>query len=241
MEKQDIINSILGDLPSETAIQVELPSECRAYNLGDSPEPIVIRPMTFEDEKFLATTVKASGGAAVDLLLDRCVEGVKVQDLLAMDKLYLLLKLREISYGDDYKTTIICRKCRTENPITVLLSELPVNPVPDDFTDPVEVLLPTINKKAKVRLPRVRDEKILVDPEVFMAQLWRFVAEIDGHTDKAILAGVVEKLPLKDMKTIINAMKMDYGVETKVNFKCKSCGGAEVVDLPIDENFFNVS
>lgn len=241
MEKQDIIDSILGDLPSDTSVQVDLPSECRAYNLGENPEPIVIRPMTFEDEKFLATTIGKNGNAAVDLLLDRCVEGVKVQDLLAMDKLYILLKLREISYGDDYKTMVICRQCRTENPITIMLSELPVNPVPDDFEDPREVLLPAIGKTARVRLPRVRDQHILEDTEQFLSQLWRFVVEIDGHSDKSIISAVLEKLPLKDMKTLTNALAVPYGVETKVNFKCKNCGGAEVVDLPIDENFFNVS
>jgi hypothetical protein len=158
-----------------------------------------------------------------------------------MDKLYLIMKLREISYGDDYNTLLICSHCAAENPTTIKLSHLNVNPVPDDFTDPVTVMLPTIKKEAKVRLPRVRDERMMQDTQAALDQIWRFVVEIDGHTDKSIIAPVVDKLPLKDIRTILNAVKTDYGVDTKIKFECNSCGGVTVVDLPIDSNFFDVN
>ena len=151
------------------------------------------------------------------------------------------MKLREISYGDDYNTLLICSHCKAENPTVVKLSQLNVNPVPDDFEDPVTVLLPSINKEAKVRLPRVRDEKVMVDTEAALDQLWRFVSEIDGHTDKSIIAAVVDKLPLKDIRTILNSIKTDFGVDTKIKFECNNCGGVTVVDLPIDANFFDVN
>ena len=102
-------------------------------------------------------------------------------------------------------------------------------------------MLPTIKKEAKVRLPRVRDEKMMQDTQTALDQMWRFVVEIDGHTDKSIIAPVVDKLPLKDIRTILNAVKTDYGVDTKIKFECNSCGGVTVVDLPIDSNFFDVN
>jgi len=43
------------------------------------------------------------------------------------------------------------------------------------------------------------------------------------------------------MRLILNAMKTDFGVETKVKFECTSCKEVSIVDLPIDANFFDVS
>jgi hypothetical protein len=237
--KQAVIDDILKELPTDTAVEVELPSECRVYSLEDPGAPITIRPMTFEDEKALISAGKADD--PVNLILQRCTTNIRVPDLLSMDKLYLIMKLREISYGDDYHTLLVCSHCKAENPTTVKLSQLNVNPVPDDFEDPITVFLPTIKKEAKVRLPRVRDERMMADTEAALDQLWRFVVDIDGHTDKSIIAPVVDKLPLKDIRTILNAIKTDFGVDTKIKFECDSCGGVTVVDLPIDSNFFDVN
>ena len=237
--KQKIIEDILADVPTNTTLEVDLPSECRVYTLEDSSMPITIRPMTFDDEKAIIGAKKEDD--PVNIVLQRCVTNIKVMDLLPMDKLYLIMKLREISYGDDYNTLLICQECTSENPTTVKLSDLNVNPVPDDFEDPFAVILPVAGKEAKIRFPKVRDEKLFSDPQAVLEQLWRFVEEIDGHTDKSIIAAVMDKLPLKDMRTILNAIKSDYGVDTKVKFACKDCGGVSVVDLPIDASFFDVS
>ena len=237
--KQKIIEDLLKDVPTDTAINVDLPSECRVYKLEDDGMPITVRPMTFDDEKAIVGSKKEED--PINLVLQRCVTNVKIMDLLPMDKLYLIMKLREISYGDDYKTLLLCQQCRAENPTTVKLSELNVNPVPDDFTDPITFMLPVAKKEIKIKQPRVRDEKIFENTEDALDQLWRFVAEIGGHTDKSIIAAVMDKLPLVDIKTILNSIKSDYGVDTKIKFVCKDCGGVSVVDLPIDANFFDVS
>ena len=237
--KQKIIDELLKEVPTDTALNVSLPSECLAYTLEDEDMPITVRPMTFEDEKAIVGAKRNDD--PVNLVLQRCVTNIKVMDLLPMDKLYLIMKLREISYGDDYNTLLLCQECKAENPTTVKLSELNVNPVPDDFQDPVTFTLPIANKEIKVRLPRVKDEKLFLDTGQALDQLWRFVKEIDGHTDKSIISAVMDKLPLKDVRTILNAIKSDYGVDTKIKFVCKDCGGVSVVDLPIDANFFDVS
>jgi hypothetical protein len=238
--KQQIIDDLLKEAPSNEAIEVELPSEGRVYQLEDPTAPITIRPMTFDDEKSLVNASK-NNQDPTNVILQRCVTNIKVQDLLQMDKLFLLMKLREISYGDDYNTLLICQHCKSENLTTVKLSQLNINPVPDDFCDPVEVLLPDIKKKAKVKLPRVRDEKVMADSTTIFDQLWRFVQEIEGYTDKSIIAAVVNKLPIRDVRTILNAIKTDYGIDTRIKFACKDCGGVSVVELPITANFFNVS
>lgn len=237
--KEDIVNEILKELPTQTAVEVDLPSECRVYDLIDPDLPVSIRPMTFDDEKSLV-----SAGASedpVNLILSRCVENIKVPDLLPLDKLYLIMKLREISYGDDYPTLLICNHCNAENPITVKLSQLNVLPVPDDFQDPITVMLPSLKKEAVVRLPRVKDEKYASSTSEAFDQLWRFVVSIDGNTDKSVINAVLDRLPIRDVRTILKAMKTDYGVETKIKLECKECGGVSVQDLPLDANFFDVN
>jgi len=43
------------------------------------------------------------------------------------------------------------------------------------------------------------------------------------------------------VKTILNSIKSEYGVDTNIKFACKDCGGVSVVDLPIDASFFDVN
>jgi len=237
--KQKIVEDLLKDLPSDTAIEVNLPSENRVYELEDSDAPITLRPMTFDDEKSIVSAKKDQD--PVNLILQRCTTNISINTLLPMDKLYLIMKLREISYGDDYNVLLLCPSCKAENPSVIKLSELNVNPVPDDFEDPITIDFPSINKKAKIRLPRVKDEHLFSDAAGALEQLWRFVVDIDGHSDKSIIAAVIDKLPIRDVRGILNTIKSDYGVDTKIKFVCKDCGGAAVMDLPIDANFFDVN
>ena len=239
--KEDIINDILKDLKQEKSIQVSLPSRGILYRFADEEDPhVYLRPMTFEDEKHLATARK-SGKDPANMLLERCVSNVDVNQLVSFDKLYLILKLREISYGDTYDARVVCPKCDAEAEIGLNISELPVKELPEDFTDPITVMLPKLNKEAKVRIPRVKDEQHLRNAQTAADQIWRFVVEIAGVTDKSIIAELLKKLPLVDVKTIINAMNVECGIETKIHYQCDYCGGGSIVDLPINENFFNVN
>ena len=237
--KEEVIADLLKDLPSDSDIEITLPSECKVYHLPDPAAPITMRPMTFEDEKNIIGS--KAGEDPINLILSKCVTNLNIGDLLSLDKLYLIMKLREISYGNEYKTLLICPSCKAENPVSVMLSELTVNPVPDDFTEPVSVFLPSLKREAKIKFPRVRDEKILSDTQTMMDQLWRFIVDIADNTDKSIISGVLDKLPLKDARTILNAMKTDFGVETKIKLDCSECKEVSVVELPINANFFDVN
>jgi hypothetical protein len=239
--KEDIINDILGELQVEKAIPITLPSRGVAYNF-DNPDnkEVYLRPMTFEDEKVLSSARKL-GKDPSNLLLERCIENLKVDQLYPFDKLYLIMKLREISYGEDYKARVVCSKCQGEADITVNINKLPIREVEEDFQDPIEIYLPKIGKKAKVSFPRVRDEKYFTSSESVGDHLWRFVTEINGVSDKVIIAEVIKKLPLVDIKTILKSLSLEYGIETKIHFVCDLCGGGSIIELPINENFFNVN
>ena len=78
--KQQIIDSILEKAPSESEIQIELPSENRAYNLPEEGSPITLRPMTFEDEKALLSASPEED--PMNIILSRCTKNIRIMDLL---------------------------------------------------------------------------------------------------------------------------------------------------------------
>ncbi len=74
--KQEIIEGLLKDLPSDTAVAVDLPSEARVYELEDPDMPITLRPMTFEDEKCIVNSKKEED--PINLILQRCITNIKI-------------------------------------------------------------------------------------------------------------------------------------------------------------------
>jgi len=57
---------------------------------------VTIEPMTYEDELALA---KSNSTNIVDILINRCVDKVDVSDLMPIDKLFLIYKIRECPFG----------------------------------------------------------------------------------------------------------------------------------------------
>lgn len=233
--KQDIIEGLLGNLPKDSSVLVQLPSECRVYPELDDEALIKVNPITFDDEKAIS---KSDPQDRTDIMIERCVPEVNVGSLLMIDYIFLLLKIREISYGDDYTPTVVCPKCETEVQTKIKLSELNVNPVPDDFGEPVKLTLPTAEIEIEAKYPRVKDRNFAKD---LLDNLWRFVSKIDKYTDKSIINGVVKGLPIKDLKIIEKDITPVFGVDTQTRFACPHCQFKSVIALPIDVDFFGVS
>lgn len=239
MSEKQILDDLLKNVPDSTAIEVHLPSKNKFYSLKDSSKPITLRPMTFEDEKAMLSK-KNVNVDVLNILLSRCLENLDVGELLQMDKLYLIMKLREISYGDEYTANISCTGCRRDNQVKFELSQLQVNLVEEDASNPVEVMLPVINKMVKIALPRVKDENYFSNAEYAVNNLWRFIEEVDGHESKALISKLVPELPIKDIHAILRVLSGDgYGIDTKVRFVCNYCNHNEIMELPITSDFFS--
>lgn len=239
---QSEVDDILSTLPTETETEILLPSKGKFYGDSCPHGKIKIRPLTFSDEKALLSTKNAKNNDPVSLILSRCVSGVETGNLLFMDKMFIVMKIREISYGDEYLVNVKCSECVVENPLRFILSQLDITYIPDDFEDPRELDLPVLKKKVKVRLPRVHDENYMVTPERMLDNLWRFIVEIDGNSKSTVISKVITQLPSADVHTIVNALTVnDYGIETKARFDCDKCGFTNHIALPLTENFFSVN
>jgi hypothetical protein len=75
------------------------------------------------------------------------------------------MKVREISYGENYEFNITCPACTSEIKTSLVLSEhLNMTQVPDELSQiPREIDLPKLKVKAEVRFPRSREEAFLAD------------------------------------------------------------------------------
>ena len=232
-----IVDSILEGLPDNVEMTVLPPSKCRFYALDDPDKSITIKPLTFEDEKFLSKTKQSQN--IVNVLLERCVSNVSIPQLLLMDKIYLLLKIREASFGDEIQTIDYCKSCNFENTLTFFISELKINYYPDDIDIPITLDLPVLKKTVKVRFPRVSDEEHLMDSSRMFDNMWRFVEDIDGNTKKSVINKVIQRLPAKDLNVILKtAFGTQYGVQTKGQYECDGCGELNAVEVSVTEDFF---
>ena len=114
-QDQEILDDILENLPIDTEIEVSLPSKGKFYNLPDPTAPVKIKPLTFDDERAVANIKASEKIDPIAFLLGRSVSNLNISELLAMDKVFLLYKIREVSYGNLYPIRVTCPKCDEES------------------------------------------------------------------------------------------------------------------------------
>lgn len=232
----DVVNDILGDLPSIDYVEVKLPSlGMGLYQLEDSV--VHLRPMTFEDEKSLMSLKDKT--QSLNHLLSKCLkEEINPRTLLLQDKLLLLHHLRAISVDKDYIVQIQCPNCRKISEITIdLLDTFPCKYAETPIPRTVEITLPTIKKKAKVKV--LTSGELEDNPNIMFEHLWKFLVEIDGKDNPVVRTKVIEKLPRKDIHEIIKAaIQGDVGLDTRFNFVCSYCKHESLEQVEIDADFF---
>ena len=240
LSEDEQVAAILEHLPAETEIDVVVPTKGICY--FGKEMPIRIRPMTFDDEKSMTTGTRSQDFNAANFLLSRCIQNLDIQKLIIIDKLYLLIKLREISYGKDYKVGVVCSKCNFENVLNLEIDKLLCNFVPEDFSyTHNKVFLEGIKKEAEISTASVVEEHFL-QGEQLSNNLWRFIKKIDGVDNPTIIAQVIDKLPIVDIHKIVKEIMLsDYGVQPQIRYTCDNCTNSNLINLPIDENFFSVN
>ena len=82
--------------------EILLPSKGKFYDGTNGPSDgiISLRPMTGEEEQILATPRFVRKGQAINMIFQKCIkENFKVENFLTVDRTYMLLYLRGISYS----------------------------------------------------------------------------------------------------------------------------------------------
>jgi hypothetical protein len=229
VDVDSIVDELLGEAPINAEVSVTIPSG----------KTVTLRPITFEEEKQLVG-LSEKGMDPSRLLIEKCVSDLKIDDILLIDKIYILFKLRELSFGSVYKFMASCPACRHQQTISIDINDLPVTEL--DGEDQEEIELPMSKKKIVVRRASVKDEQIVMNTERVFDNLWKFVISFEGNDNPMVIQKVLTKLAAGDINRILSVVMCEgYGLNNEVMFRCGSCGKETPMPLPLTKNFFSAS
>jgi len=192
-----------------------------------------LREMTGVEEELLTNERLLKSGDAVNMVLRNCLLRLGEQTSLTMehilgllsgDRLFLLVKLRQVSLGDEVTVALTCpnRVCRNSEQLVVNLEELPVIPYPAEreFLFP----LPATGQVVKFGFLDGRKEKRLNairDVDLSHAMLIRILTIDEQPPSKKTLA----EMSISDRQALREAMvAVDCGIDTVLRTYCAYCG-----------------
>jgi hypothetical protein len=237
---------------------VYLPSRGKFYDGTDGPQDGVVhvRPMTGQEEEILATPRFVKKGQAINMIFSKCMqENFNTEKFLTVDRTYLLIYLRGISYSPEYDVEVKCPECDRKFAYTIDLNDLYVDQCPDDFgLENLSGTLPTTGLEFKYRLSRGADEQMIQDyrerkmrgldtagqaDDTLLYRTSVLLTEIAGLTDHRQIQMLLKQLPISDVAHLRNVCsEPPFGVDTNVDIYCPSCLHDFSVDLPLEANFF---
>lgn len=249
--------------------EVVLPSKGRLYGDLLPDGRVIVTPFSTKEEKLLAT----SGGKSAEQLLDYFIRGcvltasgekwpsnIPPNKMLIVDRLYLLMMIRSVSYGRLYYYEFRCEDCGKRSQGQFDIWDRPVEAIPDDFEEPFEVDLPMSGHTLGLRLYRGVDEvaigKFLKqrnrqvrkaggagnEDDDYQYRLARHIVTIDeNEVDlNAALTLVEEELRAPDTLEMKNALDdAAFGMDISVEPDCTHCNYPNgPMEVPMTGEFF---
>jgi hypothetical protein len=214
---------------------------------------VVMRKMTGREEAILADRrFHRNGGRLVTELIHSCLLRVgelpkngasTVSGMYSVDRNFLLLKLRSITFGPELKASYTCPACGEVTRVTENLDELPVRAVADGETpEDIRVELEdgytdrdgTVHTALTLRLPTGADEES-VAPQMrqnasegknaLLARCLKTLGDLPRHRLEALGPHILSELTLTDRRLIDRALNQAApGVDLVRRIECASCG-----------------
>lgn len=238
--------------------EVQLPSKSKFYTT--IPPIIHVRPMTGAEENILATPRFVKRGKAIDKIFENVIrESIDTSELLTIDRTYLLIFLRGISYTPEYDVEVVCEECDTKFNSMIDLNNMEMEMCPADFgPEKLKGVLPRSGFKYKYRLATGEDEQSITrhramrikeygdqqedDTLLYRSALLLESIEMEGVdsiTNKQDLLMLLKSLPVQDVNYIRNVInEPPFGVDTNVGLVCPACNAEFEIALPMEANFF---
>jgi len=236
--------------------EIRLPSRGRFYDDENGPENglLNIRPMTGEEEQILTQPRFVKKGQAINMIFQRCLkEGFRPESLLSVDRTYMLIWLRGISYSSDYEVDVTCPFTDRKFSTTIDLGKLLIQYCPDDYGPDLTDVLPRSGYRFKYRLSTGKDEQDVQeyrdmiirkggdsgrdDSLIYRTAL--LLEDIEGLTDKQELVMLIKKLPIQDVAYLRTTVtEPPFGVDTKIQLTSPYTSDEFEIDLPLETAFF---
>jgi hypothetical protein len=220
-----------------------------------------VRPMTVNEEKILNTPRLVKSGQALDMIFRNCIKSsIDPGELTSSDRVYLMLWLRSVSYGNIYKFWIQSQDPSSQGKFQtqVDLSKHPITEFEDpNIREPFEVVLPASKMKVQFRLPRGKDEIEIMRLQneekqtlgaIDQSSVYRLMNVItrielpDGsEVDKKMYAKVISSWIARDAGTLRNKLvEVDCGIQD-IKVSDPRTGYEFETSIPITEDFFRVT
>lgn len=239
-------------LPSKGLLNPEIPGG-----------KVTQRCMMVYDQKYL------SGSAAADNGLRRLIkettvspETLDVGKLTVSDTLFLLFKLRSLSYGEHFKYNIQCPRCGRDFTADVEISKIEVTDLDPDYEKELYIELPVRGDKVHTRillnrdldyineeLDRLRSRGADTEGLDYILRISRMITRIDlkepNADDETYLDNpddirkYVQDMTDYDATAILSTVEnITFGIHDTVETKCTHCNREVTVPLVLNPNFF---
>jgi hypothetical protein len=258
-EAVDRVKAELGlDIPVE---EVPLPSRGKLYPVDSSlhgKETLSVRAMTTREEDILTSRALIKKGTVITELIKACIldRNVDVREMIAGDRNALMVAIRIMGYGPEYKVDIQCSACEKKNTDHEFrldgleLKRLEIDPV-SPGANLFSFSLPVSKAVVEFKFLTGRDEEEIVvtqermkkmgseNDRLVSGRLKYAVVSFAGKTDRSLINSAIDKLLARDSLELRRFMeKNEPGIKMNQEFACKHCDHVEEVEIPIGTNFF---
>ena len=235
----------------------KLPSEGKIYSKPIDPN-VTLRAMTVEDEMKRLSPSK-NPYKNMSEMIESCLENklaIPVYNLCLGDYIYLLHKLRTVTYGSKYHTRFQCPICGKSEEIDIDLDKEKILKYNKSVEDLKTVILPASGHEVKLRFQTPADldwiatraaeikeqnPEMKYDPYIALT-IQTFIDSIDGHpVDKALIYEQIKSLPMADANVISKKgveLNGKVGVDTIVKVHCDSCNNDVNITFPYTSEFY---
>lgn len=247
---------------SNVAIQEKflLPSNGRLYAGLNIPNEVGLRAMSTLDEKIRLSSNNPF--KTTPALVKNCLVGCdfNTEDLKLFDLYFLMFKLREITYGSDYKVELTCRECGTKQKVNIDLSSLEVTMLDDKDTEPFVIDLPKSGDHLACKYLSCRDLNNLQNEVTRMKMKNPDIDEADVSFIPGLCSRIVsindEIVPQHKLIKYMQEMHAsDYnyfdkkyieitnkpGINLNYVETCEKCGMPMMFEVPMLSEFFSPS
>tara|TARA_R110000737_G_scaffold338475_1_gene359527 strand:+ start:68 stop:910 length:843 start_codon:yes stop_codon:yes gene_type:complete len=240
---QDQLNGLLENIDTNKMwVEFNLPSKGKPY-VNYEKDSIFLRAMKFSDEKRLQKALVGDRSKdALNVVLAGCVKGIDYGQLTLPDKLYVMFKIRQLSYGKDYPINTTCKGCGTKNELIYDLTKMSLDFMDETYQEHCTVDLPDSKKTAYISPIRAKHEESLPSPERIMEALPSFITRIDNVSEEMVIKRFLEQTTIKDVNTLKSAIfNPKYGMDQAHKYNCDFCNVQNDVNIGLNENFFTTS
>ena len=233
-----------------------LPSRGKVYEEEINPE-VTLSSMTTKHE-MLRLSVNEDNQKLMADIIDDCIQnevGISAYDMCIPDYQFLMYKLREVTFGNDYEMQGICPFCGTRQDMIVDLDDLEVIEFSEEMLDYMEVELPQSNSTVEITMqtPRMLDSinrqvkqakkkiKNKENPQILYLMLNSIIKKDDEDFNSLEGETWLRNLPLGDANRIIasiDKLNTSFGLDLSVYHTCDFCGEEIIAPFRVNETFF---